>query len=325
MKANSISRQSLAAYTLVEVLVSAGVILVLLALLVSAVLSALTLFAKNYAVNDSHAKARNFAEKIELRVHESVEPPRLLNKAGAPVAGNGPAAGVGLLRYLTDRPCYTSNSINLNTKSVLTADIGSPAGKRRLRRRDFRVRSGDLLIMPQVREKAHDYGANGSVIAEITGVQINPPSGGPDDLVTAELDFANNFGTYFEPTPIGLTVISPDQPFFILSRSAFITVSSNGNHQLRYYPSLITVANDGQAVFDDPTKFKIIAELAPLPSASESLPFQYTDPDRRAVDINARTISRRYDARLKQMSPSFQSFHTAVSYRSAIQKSLQPN
>src|SRR5687768_17356381 len=115
MKSSRVPARS--GFTLPEVVVSTGVAALIGVVIFALANAVLHLYAKNFSINESHSRARKAAEKLALRIHLAVEPPTLVDKEGVAVPGNGPAAGVSCLVYISTKPYFTSNAVNLNTKT----------------------------------------------------------------------------------------------------------------------------------------------------------------------------------------------------------------
>jgi hypothetical protein len=289
------------AFTLAELLVTAGVTVLLGSVLFAFGNATLTLYVKNYSINESHFRGRNITEKLAHFIHRAVEPPLLIDKSAAGTTGNGPANGISILSY-EPKFYYTSNAIGMNTKTIQVNQIGS----------DQPVPSAGDHISIQWYDAGS--GNSGSLYAQIAQVDI---SGGGKN---AKLTFANDIGSYLEPVPKSGAVIKPNQPFQLLTRCALIAVPvSNQVSELRFYPSApATQAEVGSK------SYRVLSEIVPAAGETECTPFRYTDMERRSVEVDLRTVASRYDKRTGSGFNLHDSIHTSLAFRSALQKALQP-
>ena len=97
MKARTISTRSGSA--LVEVMISTTVMAIVSSIVFSILNTGMVLFAKNTAVNMAHQQARVAVLTMEADLHSAVSIPQLADATQAPVAGNGPAAGISFQTY----------------------------------------------------------------------------------------------------------------------------------------------------------------------------------------------------------------------------------
>ena len=84
---------------LVEVMISTTVMAIVSSIVFSILNTGMILFAKNTAVNIAHQQARVAVLTMEAGLHGAISIPQLADASQAPVAGNGPAAGISFQLY----------------------------------------------------------------------------------------------------------------------------------------------------------------------------------------------------------------------------------
>ena len=119
-------RQS--AFTLVEMLVSTGVMTIAGGSIYLAVNASLNLFAKNTSLNVAHEQLVRGVQRITRDAHASIATPTLLNSDLSANSGSGPAAGVAF-EVLWQRPFKMTAGGNGGTNKI-TIDTGTPPGPR---------------------------------------------------------------------------------------------------------------------------------------------------------------------------------------------------
>jgi prepilin-type N-terminal cleavage/methylation domain-containing protein len=114
----SFTRQS--GFTLIEVMISSAVVGVTGIILYYVLLTGLTLFTKNTAINMAHQEARSAVVHMEQNIHQAISIPRLTTTNPVSyVAGSGPAVGIAFQEY---------NSGPYEVTPSATAITGMPAG-----------------------------------------------------------------------------------------------------------------------------------------------------------------------------------------------------
>ncbi|MGB8340611.1 MAG: hypothetical protein WCE51_03400 [Chthoniobacterales bacterium] len=102
---NSARRESPGGFTLVEMLVTIGIVTLVGLMLFLVLNSGMVLYAKNTAVNSAHQQARSGVDQMLANIHSSVSIPALVDTSLQPVAeldANGqplPAAGISFQSY----------------------------------------------------------------------------------------------------------------------------------------------------------------------------------------------------------------------------------
>ena len=293
------------AFTLAEIMVSTGIVVLFGVIFYASANMATILYYKNFSLNETHGFVRGVCEKVSNRVHHAVEPPRLLDRNGAEVAGNGPAPGISCLVQASTLPYNIASLTAINQNTML---IKSNTNQ-------DKPRSGDFIFISQIKGVA-TLAQSSVFYAEVLTAT---PSG-----VDTTVIFQNNISTYFDPPLSGAPMLTVNQPINLFKKVGFVANTINGVTNLRYYPNFMSVARNGQINFDNPDNFQDITGIVPKNNETESTPFSYTDPTRRYIDLEFRTISREVDQRGYQEYNYYQQFHTVIAYRSVTQQILQP-
>jgi hypothetical protein len=84
---------------LIEMMISTTIMVLTGGIVFTILNIGMILFAKNTAINVAHQQARVAVLQMEYDLHSSVSIPQLVDAAKAPVAGNGPAAGISCQLY----------------------------------------------------------------------------------------------------------------------------------------------------------------------------------------------------------------------------------
>ena len=82
------------AFTLVEVMVTSGVVAISGGVIFMLLSMGMTLYTQNISIGQTHSAGLVSSEKLLLKVAAATEVPVLVDDAGATQVGNGPAAGV---------------------------------------------------------------------------------------------------------------------------------------------------------------------------------------------------------------------------------------
>jgi len=99
MSKNSLKRGQ-AAFTLVEISISTGILLIVSLIAYSVLMSSTTLLAKNISLNQSNFVLRSTLDRVYAAVNQANGLPKLINADGSNAPTNGPAAGIIFDRYL---------------------------------------------------------------------------------------------------------------------------------------------------------------------------------------------------------------------------------
>jgi type II secretory pathway pseudopilin PulG len=276
--------RSASAFTLVEMMVTAAVVAIFGGLIMTLLTMGMTLYTQNVSISQTHAGGLNTVEQLLLKVAAAAEVPVLVDDAGAPLAGSGPAAGVRFYSLASSQAYPVPAAANATDTSFTITQAGSrPAPQ-----------IGDKITMA-------DLGFAG-VITSVAASGSNYAVG-----------FASTVGSGFTPVKTTGVAIPASSKCFLLQPTAFISVSGG----LRYYPRAMSVAGDGASAFGNKANFQTIATLLPQNSDTNCFPFQYLDPARRSVDVNLRVRAAAYGSRISNFY-TFQSMKTTVAYRSAV-------
>lgn len=279
-----LSKRSAAAFTLVEMMVTVGIVALLGGVVFTLLSMGMTLYTQNVSIGQTHSASLVSSEKLLLKVAAAVETPVLVDDAGATLVGNGPAAGVRFFSPASSKAYPVPSAVSATATSfTITQPVSQPAPQ-----------AGDKIVMS-------DLGFQGV----ITTVSASGSS--------YTVGFASSVGSGFSPAKTTGTVIPASSKCFLLSPSAFISV----NGVLRYYPRGLSVAQHGATAFNSSANFDSCATLLPAVGQANCFPFQYLDAARRSVDVSLRVRAPAHGSRIDAFY-TFQNMKTTVAYRSAI-------
>ena len=113
--------RSQSAFTLVEMMVTSAVMMLVGGIVFVVFLSAMTLYAKNTAVNSAHQQARAGVDQMLANIHSSVSIPQLMDAALTPLPapGTGPSAGISFQRFEAGPFPVVANATATDTSIVL--------------------------------------------------------------------------------------------------------------------------------------------------------------------------------------------------------------
>ncbi len=233
-----------AAFTLAELLVTAGLSVILASIIYTVGSEALVSFARNISINRSYSDARIALDRIAQTVQSSGHTPVLVNSDGLTTAAASPAAGIRFYRY-DSTPCYliTAGLVNAKTITITVPSVNDSP------------QVGDLISIGAI-------GFQGLV----TAVSADKKT----------LTFANTLASGCVPAtavtslaPVAATPSTDAVQYSCLAftQVAFVAVGT----QLRYYPRAATSAT----AFSTAANYKVIANLVASPSnPNQQLPFQ---------------------------------------------------
>ena len=277
-------KRSASAFTLVEMMVTAGIAVICGGVIFTLLILGTTLYTQNISIGQTHSTGLVANEKLLLKVAAAAEVPVLVDDAGATLVGNGPAAGVRFFSSASPQAYPVPSAVSATATSfTITQPASQPAPQ-----------AGDKIVMS-------DLGFKG-VITTVSGSGSSYTVG-----------FASSVGSGFSPAKSAGTVIPADSKCFLLSPSAFISV----NGVLRYYPRGLSVAQQGAAAFNSSANFSSCATLLPAGGQTNCFPFQYLDAARRSVDVDLRVRASAHGSRIGAFY-TFQNMKTTVAYRSAV-------
>ena len=191
------NKRSIRGYTLVELAVTAGVVVIAGALLFSVARTISYLGAKNAAINLTHSQARSAIHRAISEIRDSVSIPQLTDATGASLGTSaGPAAGVSYQQIVAGPGKVWSTAAAGQKTIVITTHAGDPA-----------VSTGMRLIVPAW-----------AIESDITNVATS----GANMTIT----LAQNI-----PSTITCTSGVPNYIAYFTQRSSLVVVGSD----LRYY------------------------------------------------------------------------------------------
>ena len=279
-----ISRRSGSAFTLVEMMITAGVVALLGGVIMTILTMGMTLYTQNISIGQTHFGGLTTVEQLLTKVAAAVEVPVLVDDAGANLVGTGPAAGVRSYSLGSSQAYPVPTAANATDSSFTITQAGSRP-------------------VPQIGDKISmaDLGFAG-VVSSVSGSSGSYTVG-----------FGSTVGSGFIPAKTTGVAIPAGSKCFLFQPTAFISVNAG----LRYYPRAMSVAGQGSGAFNDPANFQTIANLLPQNTDTNCFPFQYLDPARRSVDVNLRIRASAFGSRISNFY-TFQSMKTTVAYRSAV-------
>jgi prepilin-type N-terminal cleavage/methylation domain-containing protein len=268
-------------FTFIELLVASVVAGIALFGGYALVNSALSLYAKNFSLNRSHYTGRVSLEKVTAKIYAAGAAPILTDKTGADVAGNGPAAGIRFCVPATGSAYTVVNAVSsTQTSAVIQIATGQPL-----------PRASDILLIDA-----------GSVVqtGNIVQVELTTVGGGSD---------ASRVNVTFRDAPG--SSIPANTRCLVLQQSAFVAVGG----ELRFYPTVMSVARQGGTVFNNPANFSVISTVEPIPGETEAKPFAYSTAARRLLSVNLRNRSSKYAHRVGGFS-SFFNIRSSIAIKS---------
>ena len=268
-------------FTFVELLVSSAVAGIVLFGGYTLVNSALSLYAKNFSLNRSHYTGRVSLEKVTAKIYAAGAAPILIDKAGADVAGNGPAAGIRFCVPATGSAYTVVDAVSANqTSAVIQTGTGQPL-----------PRASDILLID-----AGNVVQTGSIV-QVELATVGSGSNGSVVNVT------------FRDAPG--SAIPANTRCLILQQSAFVAVGG----ELRFYPTVMSVARQGATLFNNPASFSVISTVEPIPGETDAKPFAYSTSARRLLSVNLRNRSSKYSHRVSGFS-SFFNIRSSIAVKS---------
>jgi hypothetical protein len=97
-------------YTVTEIAVATALIGIVGLLMYCVLNFSAVLGAKNAAINTAHQNVRTAMVRVLQDLHSAVSQPYLVDASGAPVAGNGPAAGISFQKWSSGPHLFTSDA-----------------------------------------------------------------------------------------------------------------------------------------------------------------------------------------------------------------------
>lgn len=288
----------LRAFTLAELSLSAGVVLGLGLVVIVMLQSSLTLYIKNFSVNDANVKGRAVSQRLGDKVQNAVQAPTLIDANGAPVVGNGPAAGI---------QCIVPSSLSFYRTSS-NAPVTGVTMSTTVNATNLPAPSAGDYVMMQWYDTA--TAATGSLFVQIQSVSV------AGNIATITL--VKTIQAAMTPAAATSAVIKSGQPVQMMNRVAFVAVTSGSTSKLRYYPKAKSVAVDGAAAFNNPGNYRELSDLIPLTGQTQCFPFSYTAAGQRYLDVDIRSISNRYDKRSGSSENYFNSLRSKIAFRSTV-------
>ena len=268
-------------FTLVELMVSAGLVAIVGGVGYVLLQSGLNLFARSYALNASNELARITLDRMTRDIHEAIERPALVDNTGAKVTlGAVPvsAAGTRFRKYAAG-PFRVPGSVNASGTSI---PLSLQAG-------DSMPRVGQFLVIPA----SVLNGLPQDVYMRISDVSPAAPaiSSSPVVMLSARA------GSFMNPAAASGTVSPADTAAYLVEEVAYIVATPPAPAppvpELRFYPQALSVAADGWSAFDNKANYTV---MTPNMSANPE-PFTMGSGD-RALAVNLQVQDDKYSNRL---------------------------
>jgi prepilin-type N-terminal cleavage/methylation domain-containing protein len=133
MKNPPISLHNQRGFTLIEVMISSAVVGVTGIILYYVLLTGLTLFTKNTAINMAHQEARSAVIHMEQNIHQAISIPRLTTTNPISyVSGSGPAVGIAFQEYNSGPYQITPSSNSITGMPTGTSATGYNANQNQI-------------------------------------------------------------------------------------------------------------------------------------------------------------------------------------------------
>jgi type II secretory pathway pseudopilin PulG len=115
------------AFTIVEVMISTGLMMIVGGMAYAVLNSGMNLYAKNTAVNAAHQQARSGVDQMLQNIHGSVSIPQLVDTNLTPIAAPavGPAAGLTFQRFEAGPFPVVQNAVETDNMIVLASGNGA--------------------------------------------------------------------------------------------------------------------------------------------------------------------------------------------------------
>ena len=269
-------------FTLVELMVAAGMVVIFGSMAYVLLQSGLNLYARSFALNSSNELARNTLDRMTRDIHEAIERPVLVDNAGAKVAlSSTPVSTAGVkFRKYAGGPFRLPLAVSATTLSVNLA----------LQADDPMPRVGQFLVIPA----STLNGLPQDVYARIAAVSPAAPATSSTPVVT----LASTAGSFMNPKAGGGTVAPADTAGYLVEEVAYLVATppapAPAVPELRFYPRAMSVAVDGWSAFDSKANYAVLTPNM----ASNPAPFTMASGD-RALALNLSVKDDTYSNRVK--------------------------
>jgi hypothetical protein len=268
----NIRKQHTSGYTLTEISIGVGVLMIVGFIAYSMLMSSTTLFAKNVALNSSSAILRRTLDRIYFEINQANGMPKLINADGTDAAiPVGPAAGIIFDRYIGGP--YIVTNPGATGLSATTQNFQMTC-------------STDALASPPI-PKLNDVICldNGTTRPIVSSCSVGSSGG----LQTLDITLKAPMG---KSVPWGPTV---QETAYLVHRKAVVVVPVNGRAELRMYANAETVIN-----YNDPASYFVLTRDIGG-QTGENTPFAVvTQNGANFLSIAMRVASRQFDNYLAQ-------------------------
>jgi type II secretory pathway pseudopilin PulG len=265
------THESIAAYSLVEILIGLVLLIVIGGIAYSILVSATALMAKNVSLNASGTTLRTALDRVYSGVNQANGLPKLLNADGSPVgSGAGPAAGIIFDRYLGG-PYIVANPGNGLPGTTISFTMTS---------------STDPLASPPVPQRNDVVSMDAGVTRPLVQSCSASTSAG---LQTLTVQLQSAIGKDIPWTA------STQKTAYLIHREGFIVVPNGGRAELRFYRNAETL---GTANYNDATTYVVLTRDVGT-GTGETTPFSIvTQGSTSFLNIAMRIEDRQYNSYL---------------------------
>lgn len=293
MKTRTLARCQ-AGFTLIELLVGTVIGSIVSLGVVAFIDTGSMLAARNVSVNLTSNSIRGALDRTEHLIQQSNSDPVLMDTAGLPVAGNGPAAGV---RF----DLFKGGPVVVNPGTTTVASTVTTLTIRYAQATSLAPTAGDIIIIEGTETTLRPR------IASTPAIAFSTPSVGMRDAV---VPLTATLGTAVTATTALRARIVRD--------GALVVMPEGGNRQLRYYPDMA-----GTTSMSDASRFHVITDQIATATAADSTPFTLsTISGRRFVGLSLRVRANTFDRRL--LGKQADEFNTFAQVKSFIRPKINP-
>jgi len=289
-------RRTLAALTLVELVVFLGISIAITGVAYSFLVSGTQLYAKNMSIVRSHTNLRTVLDRMVNNLQQANGLPVLIGTSGATSAA--PAAGLYYDRYLGDpyvvtNPAGTGLSAGVTSITVTrsTATLASPPVPA----------AGDTLLIDASPDPVRAL--------------ISTSAPGVIDAVNQRQPIVLTLSTPLS-TAVSWTA-SQIQTSRLVRREAFLVIPGTGNAELRFYPSF-----EPMPVLTNAANYTVISNQVSV-QAGETTPFSIDTVGADKI-VRASLFARSTDFSTYLANKQLNEFNTFVRLNTSLPSRLRP-
>lgn len=278
-------------FTLVELLIGATIGALVSLGVFAFIDTGSMLTARNLSVNLTSNSMRGALDRVETLIQQADTQPRLIDTAGANVAGTGPAAGV---RF----DLFVGGPVVVNPGTLTLASSATGFTIRYAQAASRAPADGDIVRFD---------GTSATLRPRISGPPTDNPAG--VGMRDAAANLAGTLGTAVSSTT-GLRAR-------IVRDVALVVMPSGAGRELRYYTDMATTTN-----MNDATKYRVVTDQIAM-QAADATPFSTsTIEGREFVSLSLRLRASNFDRRL--VGKQADEFNTFAQVNSVIRPKINP-